>query len=296
MLYPCRGRRVLLALALASSLACGRDRLTGAGSGAMGDGAGIGSAGLNLPFDPNQGCRDYSSPGCSQCCVSTVDLEGQESCSIDELNTSTSLPGPCAATCPACARCSISAEQSLAEKADSARPDCNCPETDIVNDPCYDLAGCACFCSSLEWSLSACPQSASAACSKGNHCGAVLLVAPGPYIAGDEIEILWANFGSDTAFMGNCGGVAFARADPIFGSYITVSQAAPCLSTSAGEALAQGQTWSSIVIVPKGVGAGVFSLGGTYYFGCEGAAVAIGPATCIAGPIYVSASIGIMAN
>jgi hypothetical protein len=278
--FPC-----LLVLTAALFPACGRNALLSEGTpGAL--------PATGFPFAPTEGCRNGSQPGCSQCCRAVVDEYGVEGCSIEGVNWSKFASGPCPTTCPPCAVCMTATEEVLTSRAANPRPDCDCPTVDTGIDPCMALGSCECFCSSLQLSLSMCPQLAAATCSHGNHCGTMLLAAPGPYALGEELAALWVNFDTRTAFLGACGGLDIQRWQGT--AYVTVSQAAGCPSTSAESALAYGQSRRMTLTIPTDLGGGRFRLQGTYYWDCAGG-TAVGPATCT-GPIGAHVDVGINAQ
>jgi hypothetical protein len=110
------------------------------------------------------GCRAPSEPGCFRCCMGPQPngdcwyLEGpsaSDPTSSSSYNTSAGYPGPCAADCPPCAQCSTSEEQSLRQI--EPRPDCDCAHIQPIEDACFAVGGCECYCGGVNGALEACP-------------------------------------------------------------------------------------------------------------------------------------------
>ena len=150
-------------------------------------------------------------------------------------------------------------------------------------DPCIAPEECGCFCVGLASHLDACPQSGASACGHGNHCGAILVAAPGAYRTGDEVQALWINFDSRTVFLDACGNVGLeSEAGP---GGATLVPPAACAAADATVALAQGQSWPVTLTVTSTTSAWA-ALYGAYYLGCSNGALP-SPTTCSAGPIDV---------
>jgi hypothetical protein len=241
---------------------------------------------LNLPFDPVAGCRDNASTTCTECCLPNVTTAGNDSCSIYRTNSVQSAPGACPSTCPPCGRCSLASEKSLANAAAHARPECDCATIDPGMDPCFTPEGCGCFCAGLTSNLNACPQLGTATCSHGNRCGVVLVADPGPYHVGDQVQALWINFDSRTAFLDSCGEVGL-RSPPWRGD--TLIPPTPCPTDGVPLALGQGQSVpATLTLATSSMGpAEVF---GTYHLGCPNDAT-VDPSACRAGPILVTQAV-----
>jgi hypothetical protein len=242
---------------------------------------------LNLPFDPVAGCRENSSATCSECCIPSGGVGGNGGCTIYRTNSAEFTAAvDCPSTCAPCARCSEAAEKSLANAAQHVRPDCDCATIDPGIDPCFTPEGCGCFCVGLTSNLNACPQLGTTTCGHGNRCGVGLVAAPGPYHTGDQVQALWINFDSRTAFLDACGSVGL-RSGGRGGT--TIVPPAPCPTAGATVALAQGQSAPAAVTVatPSTSQATVF---GTYYLDCQNGAP-FDPSTCSAGPLQVEQSI-----
>jgi len=269
---------VLLLLAAILSGACGRNNL-GQGKGTPPDGgSGAAVGGLLLPWDPTAGCRENTTPDCSQCCTPGVDQHGKDLCNARRTNQSSSEAGLCPSSCPGCASCSVATEQALSDMAKHPRPECDCATLDPGNDPCFSPESCGCFCSALRSGLAMCPHLGSSVCSTGNHCGALVLASPGPYPPGGEIEAVWLNLDTRTVYLGSCGALVLERSTgPTSDAFV------PCGAGQSEIALAPGQAWTwSTVAFPELAG-GIFDLHGTYYLGCA-SGTPVGPANCKAGP------------
>ena len=266
----CTRRLPLLLMAL-TCLACGRTSSEQDAGGAVP---------LNLPFDPIAGCRENSSASCTECCTPSSGLSGNGGCTIYRTNSAEFMAVDCPSTCSPCARCTAAAEQSLANAAKNARPDCDCPTVDPGLDPCFTPDGCGCFCAGLASNLNACPQIGTATCGHGNHCGAVLVAATGPYHVGDQVQALWINFDRRTVFLDACGSVGLRDGR---GSGTTIVSPAPCQTAGATVALTQGQSAPATVTLPASSTAQA-TVFGTYYLGCQSAAL-FDPSTCSAGPL-----------
>ena len=98
---------------------------SGGGTGQSGAGTGGATANIELPFDPMEGCRDYTSPGCAQCCSPFVYSDGVPCCSVST-EKDTTLEDACPEGCPPCAHCSDDYVGKLEEAANAPRPECDC--------------------------------------------------------------------------------------------------------------------------------------------------------------------------
>jgi hypothetical protein len=269
-------KRAALMMTAVAWLACGRSSPVQDADGGS----------LSLPFDPVAGCRETSSAACAQCCAPSGGLDQNGGCTIERTNSAEFTADPCPATCSPCARCSEAAERSLAEAAEHARPDCDCPTVDPGIDPCFTPQGCGCFCVGLASNLNACPQAGARACGHGNHCGVALVAPRGYYRAGDQVEAMWINFDSRTAFLDACGSVGLESES---GGWATIVKPAPCPSTGVTVALAQNQSWSVTVTLAATPTAWA-ALFGAYYLDCQ-STTPFDPSTCSAGPIEVTEGI-----
>jgi len=245
-----------------------------------------GANSVSLPFDPTQGCRDFSSPGCAQCCMPGVDYTGAQVCNVQQAYSSSVVDGACSSDCQPCAPCNATTESSLLDTAANPRTACDCPHVDIGIDPCFSN-GCECFCSRLFGSLLGCPQLGPTVCKSGNHCGVELLVEPGPYHPGDTLNVYWFNFSSNTAIVNDCGNPDVQQLQESSVTYFVVASPLPCASNSV-MTLAPGAQVSTTVNVPTGVGGGFFRVHGTYYLECP--AGTSSPAACGSSPIDVSSN------
>ncbi len=263
--------------------ACGGSVGGGPTSNSTGGSNAGGAGGVTLPIDPTAGCRDYSTPECSQCCRLAVDHTGATSCTVEQFSSTSFIGGNCPSNCQPCAMCSAATENYLLGIAAKPHTDCDCPHVYIGIDPCFS-DGCECFCSSLASALADCPELAPTVC-RGNHCGVELWVKPGPYRAGDLVDVYWFNFSSVDAYVSDCGNPEVLQLRDM-GTSFTVAPPKPC-TTDTNEMLLAPRTQTSVtIVVPDGVGGGFFFVHGTYFLGCP--AGISSPTACGASPIDVS--------
>jgi hypothetical protein len=119
----------------------------------------------------------------------------------------------------------------------------------------------------------------------------VLVAAPGPYRAGDQVQALWINFDSRTAFLDACGSIGL-MSESISNGETTVVPPAPCPQAGGIVALGQDQSWSATLTLAATptAWAAVF---GAYYLGCQNT-TPFDPSTCTAGPITVGQDVVVL--
>ena len=110
------------------------------------------------------GCRAPEDPGCSICCIATL-----ESCMVKSWasheNSGTAAPWynntasekKCPSDCPRCASCSQRSEKELRALLMRGPQGCDCAKVPIGIDPCFAPMSCACYCSRWQDLTTQCP-------------------------------------------------------------------------------------------------------------------------------------------
>ncbi|MBN1610558.1 MAG: hypothetical protein JW940_28265, partial [Polyangiaceae bacterium] len=262
------------------------------GSGGQGEAGAGGMAGIELPFDTMAGCRNFTSPGCDQCCDPYVREGGVLGCNTLSATMASSLEGACPQGCPPCARCMDYYAEVLTEAAAAPRPECDCDSGEHSIDPCYTPDSCDCFCSALNTAVAMCPTIAAEACTARNQCEVALVAEEGISVPGQEVAVVWVNLSPQPIFLEPCAAYELTER----WTEATLEPFADCPEGPDAVELIPGSSRLAPFTVQDSYPPGSYSVNGSYRVGCD-ADLPLDEANCDEGVHSVgSDTIGIAAE
>ena len=119
---------------------------------------------IEISSESLAGCRTPEDPGCSRCCIATIDsctvkswTSHENSGIVTPWYNSIASEKECPSDCAKCASCSQRGETEL-RALHTARPkDCDCAKVTMGIDPCFAPMSCPCYCSRWETLRTQCP-------------------------------------------------------------------------------------------------------------------------------------------
>jgi len=135
--------------------------------------------------------------------------------------------------------------------------------------------------------LRSCPQHIEDVCLAGNRCGALLLLAPGPYAMGSTVTPIWINPSDRPIYLPGCASLVLVGPE---GEAVDRSEAPSCSGDGPTRKVMPFETLAVDGLSLGAADAGMYWLRGNYFRDCDDSQPA-NEADCAAGPFHTQSPV-----